>query len=123
MASDQPVSNTASGLPRCPDYVAHPQSVWFNEHWRPILDARDEEVKRLNEYTIPGYEQIVAELKAENKRLREALEEIKGKHGFCIFGTPDLEPEPEQAFRQGSHFAFNECAEMAALALKDTSGR
>lgn len=25
-------------LPECPRYVAHPQSVWFNEHWRPIIE-------------------------------------------------------------------------------------
>jgi hypothetical protein len=28
----------AGEIPECPKYVAHPQAVWFYEHWRPIID-------------------------------------------------------------------------------------
>lgn len=66
-------TNTAHGLPDCPSYIAHPQAVWFEEHWRPIFNARDEEVRRLES---GGMEMsaTIEMLLAENKRLREALD-------------------------------------------------
>lgn len=34
-------------IPECPNYVAHPQSVWFEIHWRPIIDALKQENEAL----------------------------------------------------------------------------
>lgn len=34
-------------LPECPSYVAHPQAVWFECHWRPMIAARDAEIAKL----------------------------------------------------------------------------
>lgn len=34
-------------IPECPSYVAHPQSVWFYFHWRPIIDALSRESAEL----------------------------------------------------------------------------
>lgn len=68
----QDVANTDTSLPECPNYVAHPQAVWFNEHWRPIFEARDEEIKALNqcqEHNRKAWK--------ENKRLREELEDAR----------------------------------------------
>lgn len=74
----QEIANTASGIPRCPDYIAHPQSVWFEEHWRPLFDARDEEVKRLERYKSMWHElrHLIDRLEVENKLKTEALEKI-----------------------------------------------
>lgn len=41
--------NNTNKLPECPNYVAHPQSVWFEEHWRPALAAKNAEIERLKE--------------------------------------------------------------------------
>lgn len=42
-------------LPDCPNYIAHPQSVWFENHWRPTfveleakLGAAEKEIERLS---------------------------------------------------------------------------
>jgi len=43
-------------IPNIPNYVAHPQSVWFECHWRPIFDK---------------YEKHIEELKIEIERLKE----------------------------------------------------
>jgi hypothetical protein len=50
-------------------------------------------------------------------QIREALEKIKAKEGFCIYGSSDTSDDPDVAFRQGSAYAFNECAEIAKEAL------
>lgn len=34
-------------LPECPYYVAHPQAVWFNEHWRPVIEQLKAEIEQL----------------------------------------------------------------------------
>lgn len=49
--------------------------------------------------------------------MNEKLEELKGKEGFCIYGTTDLADNPEQAFRQGSAYTYSECAAIAQEAL------
>ena len=51
------------------------------------------------------------------ERLREALNVIEKKEGYCIFGTPDLADTPDQAFRQGSAFTYAEVAAIAREAL------
>ena len=50
--------------------------------------------------------------------LTEALKEIASKHGKCIFGTQDMAETATGAFRQGSNFAYDECADIALNALK-----
>lgn len=47
----------------------------------------------------------------------DALENVKAKDGMCIFGTWDLADTPDQAFRQGSAYAYSEGAGIARDAL------
>jgi hypothetical protein len=49
-------SKEAAFLPECPKYVAHPQAVWFHEHWRPIFIHLQAELQKVRE---------------ENERIRE----------------------------------------------------
>lgn len=35
--SDELTEAVLRNLPECPNYAAHPQAVWFEEHWRPII--------------------------------------------------------------------------------------
>jgi hypothetical protein len=58
------------------------------------------------------------ELRARVERLEGALEKIKGKDGYCIFGSSEMSEDPEQAYRDGSAQAFYDCAEIAREALK-----
>lgn len=57
---------------------------------------------------------------AEIARLRLALEEIKAKEGYCVYGSMDTSHDPEIAFRQGSAYTYSEVARMAAEALTPT---
>lgn len=57
-------------------------------------------------------------LKEANRVMREKLEEIRAKEGFCIFGSSDTSCDPEQAFRQGSAFTYAETAGIAREALE-----
>lgn len=34
-------------IPECPRYVADPQAVWFEEHWRPIIISQQFEIIKL----------------------------------------------------------------------------
>ena len=64
----------------------------------------------------------LAKLKAaeeREKKLVAALEEIKAKEGYCIFGSSETDPDPEVAFRQGSAYSNSDCAAIAAEALKE----
>ena len=72
-------------IPNIPFYVAHPQSVWFEEHWRPIIEKLQAENERLKEVIsylpkVPTqpYEkemaQKIIELEAENTKLRNAVD-------------------------------------------------
>lgn len=85
-------------LPAIPNYVAHPQSVWFDEHWRPVvmrLATELEQVKRerdewMSKYGFIGlansalsrsdhvaFGSLMTKLSKANdevKRLREVLE-------------------------------------------------
>jgi chromosome segregation ATPase len=54
-----------SEIPECPHYIAHPQSVWFNEHWRPIIAKLESEL---------------AEAKAENNQLVYELDKSRSDH-------------------------------------------
>lgn len=37
MTDNFDLKGKARELPECPNYMAHPQAVWFNEHWRLII--------------------------------------------------------------------------------------
>ena len=41
--------NKPRELPECPDYMAHPQSVWFECHWRPKFTDLQEQYDELRE--------------------------------------------------------------------------
>ena len=56
-------------------------------------------------------------LSANEMRLRAALKEVAAKNGMCVFGASEMPEDPEQAFRLGSAYAFNEAAEIASEAL------
>lgn len=56
-------------------------------------------------------------LKKQLEMCKEALQEIKLKSGMCVYGTAEMAEQPIEAFRQGSHIAFNECAHIATQAL------
>lgn len=59
-------------LPECPRYVAHPQSVWFNEHWRPIIEKLKAENAELKE----KYENIYHRINTYRHQARLDLDEI-----------------------------------------------
>lgn len=68
-------------IPECPYYVAHPQAVWFNEHWRPLLAAKDAEIKKWEVLSFAYLEQRhqatvdLNRLRVEIKDLRSELAE------------------------------------------------
>jgi hypothetical protein len=65
------------GLPECPNYVAHPQSVWFNEHWRPAIE----------------------QLKAENLELKNTLNSVKNcEVGDFVVYHPKKDPDADNVF-------------------------
>jgi hypothetical protein len=39
-------------FPKCPNYMTHPQSVWFEEHWLPRIIALQAEVMQLREKNL-----------------------------------------------------------------------
>ncbi len=53
-----------------------------------------------------------------NAVLSEALEKISKNKDYCVYGTYDMEAEPEKAFRQGSHIANGQNAEISDEALE-----
>ena len=55
-------------LPECPSYVAHPQSVWFRCHWRPIIDELKAELDFMNKNCIS--------LGLHDSRMKNAEDEI-----------------------------------------------
>lgn len=60
-------------LPECPYYVAHPQAVWFNEHWRPVIErlkVENSDLKYKKEYLISGYETILNDATTEFEQLK-----------------------------------------------------
>ena len=62
-------------LPECPSYVAHPQSVWFHCHWRPII----EELKAENEKLIKLMS-VQLDMLEQNKKMSEEIEAWKIKN-------------------------------------------
>lgn len=69
-------------LPECPAYVSHPQSVWFEEHWRPLLQAKDAEIELVrNAYNMEKQELLnkceSAEFHADH--YRGQLERLKNE--------------------------------------------
>lgn len=123
--SDQPVSNTASGLDeriawkRWNSIGEPPYSTWLAGAmygW----DARDEEVKWLTadwqkEHTAKVDAKVdLDRLESENKRLREALEAAR----------PWLKLALDSDYFEGhGNLKRAICLVNEALALKDTSGR
>lgn len=68
---------------------------------------------------------LIAELEkawAREEVMREAMTKVSVNKDMCVYGTYDMEPDPEKAFRQGSHIAFCQSAEVADEALKDIKG-
>lgn len=79
-----PKTNARDELPECPDYIAHPQSVWFETYWRPILEARERGLKWHRDELSRTYHKMDAEWvklleidhdkwKAEADRLRTGI--------------------------------------------------
>lgn len=91
-------------VPECPRYMAHPQAVWFEIHWRPIIDklraelaeakARADHMRELVDRAHKGedavikqrdaaraeverYYHIVEEEQKHSKRLQAALDQAK----------------------------------------------
>lgn len=73
---------------------SHPQSVWFDEHWRPILDALAAEVEstqsRIKDLEVELFgwkhdceakDHEIEKLKSTNALYREALEKIAFRGG------------------------------------------
>ncbi len=56
-----------SEIPKCPDYIAHPQSVWFEEHWRPLIEKEREINRELSEL-VDGHNEE-CEMHSETNRL------------------------------------------------------
>ncbi len=52
-------------LPQCPSYVAHPQAVWFETHWRPKFIALEAEIEHL--------QSVVSKQKAEYNDILEPI--------------------------------------------------
>jgi len=73
-------------------------------------------VQRRNEYR-ESLKLVIEQQKKQLEMCKDALEEIKLKSGMCVFGTAEMAEQPIEAFRQGSHIAFNECAHIATQAL------
>lgn len=64
--------STENKLPECPYYVAHPQAVWFNEHWRPVIEQlKAENISKDIKITIQ-HDKITA-LKSKLAKAKEAL--------------------------------------------------
>lgn len=79
-----------------------------------------------NTRSIFGGQEIVQrniKLTSKLERMELALREIEAKEGMCIFGSADTSGDPDVAFRQGSAYSNNECAEIARQALKDEDGK
>jgi hypothetical protein len=56
----------------------------------------------------------------ENEALKvavETLEEIKSKVGMCIFGSAATSSDPDEAFRQGSYYAWCDTGHISKDAL------
>ncbi len=68
-------------LPDCPKYVAHPQSVWFEEHWRPIFDKLQAALKIYEGPRLTSAGQAIKKLQEDNTRLRIALRNIQSANG------------------------------------------
>lgn len=72
-----------NGLPECPNYMAHPQSVWFNEHWRPVIEQLKAENGRLAQSELECrqmYNEFVGDLnntRLENTKLKIRIEELE----------------------------------------------
>lgn len=58
---------------------------------------------------------------AKLERYEAALEMIKEKDGFCIYGSSETSDDPDHAFRQGSAYTYSECASIARKALDEGS--
>jgi hypothetical protein len=80
-------------IPECPKYIAHPQSVWFHEHWLPIikklaeiiveqercLDAIDDHFRELRAHGIIDMKQMIHSLKilsASDTKAKAMLKEL-----------------------------------------------
>lgn len=53
------------------------------------------------------------------ERQEKVLREIEGKEGYCLFGTPDMPDDPQEAFQLGSALAFSRCAKEAKDFLEE----
>ena len=63
-------------LPKIDNHIAHPQSVWFEEHWRPLFEKLEKEnskLKRIIELQKTEYNDIL-----EPKFIND-IEQLKSK--------------------------------------------
>jgi hypothetical protein len=87
-----------------------------------VISKGDEEIPDyryfVSKSNFDELESEVTKLREENRIMREALEEVKGKIGFCIFGSTDISHVPEVAYRQGSYQAWCDTGAIAREALE-----
>ncbi len=90
--------STENKLPECPYYVAHPQAVWFNEHWRPVIEqlkAEKEKLKSLFSVQLDVMEQNnnmtteITALKSKLAKAKEALEFYGSPKTYFYVEHPD----------------------------------
>lgn len=94
-----------SEIPKCPRYVAHPQAVWFEEHWRPIIEKLKAENANLkqalelnrqvadaindNGQQVFECQQLISKLTRQVEILKKALEFYADKKSYKIMWTDD----------------------------------
>jgi hypothetical protein len=96
-------------IPECPNYIAHPQSVWFHEHWLPIIKNQNEEIKRLQQIvTEPGEGNRYRLLMNDNQKLtsdmRLAISILREKDKSII----NLKDENDRLTRQNNYWEIRE---------------
>ncbi len=95
----------ARELPEIYQSCAHPQSVWFEEHWRPIFDSlvkENEELEREVEMSRDRARlnmQSAEKLEKENEELKSSLIDAVEALEFFVIGNYSI-MEVENLARQ-----------------------
>lgn len=101
-------------IPKCPNYVAHPQAVWFEEHWLPIIEKLKVEKEELMQNWADDKLQLalkysqrcdeIVEMKKNIHKLTHQVEILKkalefvsicGHDDDCLFINSKDESSPE----------------------------
>lgn len=64
--------STENKLPEIDCNVAHPQAVWFNEHWRPVIEQLKAELEKVQQDKASNDSDYL-KLSAENNSLKSKI--------------------------------------------------